>query len=63
MSELDELKKENRRLKSLLKNAVKLLNTYKEYLKHPETIGVGKTVAANKTVRSTRPRKKAAKPK
>jgi hypothetical protein len=61
MSELDELKKENKRLKSLLKNAVKLLNTYKEYLKHPETIG--KTVTVKKTVRPAKPRKKAAKPK
>lgn len=63
MGELDKLKKENKRLKSLLKSAVKLLNTYKEYLKHPEAIGAGGAVAPDKTVRSSKPRMKAAKPK
>ena len=30
MSELDELKKENKKLRALLKNAVELLNKYKD---------------------------------
>ena len=61
MTELDKLKKENKRLKSLLKNAVQLLNTYKGFLKDPEAIGIGKTAA--KKVPSTKTRKKAPKPK
>jgi hypothetical protein len=48
MSELDKLKKENKQLKGLLKNAVQLLNTYREFLKHPETLGAGKKVAPAK---------------
>jgi hypothetical protein len=63
MSELDTLKKENKRLKSLLKNAVQLLNTYKKFLKHPEAIGIGKMVTHDKKVRSSKAQKKALKPK
>lgn len=48
MSEIDKLKKEIKRLKGLLKNAVQLLNTYKEFLKHPETLGDGKKAAPPK---------------
>jgi hypothetical protein len=36
MSELDELRKENKRLKGLLKNAVELLNKSKEFLTAPD---------------------------
>jgi len=42
MSDLDKLKKENKQLKGLLKNAVELLDKYKEFLKHPEKLGVEK---------------------
>jgi hypothetical protein len=38
MSDLDKLKKENKQLKALLKNAVELLDKYKEFLKHPEKL-------------------------
>ena len=34
MSELAELKKQNKQLKKLLKNAVELLNRYKDILEH-----------------------------
>lgn len=40
MSELSRLKKENKQLKALLKNAVEILDKYKEILKHPEKLGV-----------------------
>jgi hypothetical protein len=40
MSELSSLKKENKQLKGLLKNAVELLDKYKEVLKHPEKFGL-----------------------
>ncbi len=39
MSELDKLKKENKQLKALLRNAVELLDRYKDVLKHPEKLG------------------------
>jgi hypothetical protein len=35
MSELDKLKKENKKLRALLKNAVELLNQSKQLLKQP----------------------------
>jgi hypothetical protein len=46
-----ELKAENKKLKALLKNAVRLLNQSKEYLRHP-----GKPAGAAKS-----PRKRKAK--
>ena len=36
MSELDKLKKENRKLMKLLRNAVELLNKYNDVLAHEE---------------------------
>ena len=36
MSELTELKKQNKQLKKLLKNAVELLNRYKDILEHAD---------------------------
>ncbi|HEY1312438.1 MAG TPA: hypothetical protein VGE92_01105 [Steroidobacteraceae bacterium] len=38
MSELSKLKKENKQLKLLLKDAVKMLDRYKDILKHPERL-------------------------
>ena len=40
MSELSELKKENKKLKSLLKNAVEILDRYRDILRHPEKLGL-----------------------
>ncbi len=40
MSELSKLKKENKRLKALLKNAVEILDRYRDLLKHPEKLGL-----------------------
>ncbi len=40
MSELDKVKKQNKQLKALLRNAVELLDKYKEVLKHPEKLGL-----------------------
>ena len=40
MSELSKLKKENKRLKALLKNAVEILDRYRDILKHPEKLGL-----------------------
>ncbi len=36
MSELDKLKKENKKLMKLLRNAVELLNKYKDVLTHED---------------------------
>ena len=36
MNELDKLKRENKKLMKLLRNAVELLNKYKEVLTHEE---------------------------
>jgi hypothetical protein len=36
MSDLDKLKKENKKLRALLRNAVELLNQSKKLLKQPE---------------------------
>ncbi len=41
MSELSKLKKENKKLKSLLKNAVDILDKYRDILQHPEKLGLG----------------------
>lgn len=40
MSELSKLKKENKKLKSLLKNAVDILDRYRDILQHPEKHGL-----------------------
>jgi hypothetical protein len=40
MSELSKLKKENKKLKSLLKNAVDILDRYRDLLQHPEKLGL-----------------------
>jgi hypothetical protein len=40
MSELSKLKKENKKLKSLLKNAVDILDRYRDILQHPEKFGL-----------------------
>ena len=40
MSELSKLKKENKKLKSLLKNAVEILDRYRDILQHPEKLGL-----------------------
>lgn len=39
MSELDKLKKENKKLMKLLRNAVELLNKYKDVLTHEDPPG------------------------
>jgi hypothetical protein len=38
MSELSKLRKENKQLKGLLKDAVNMLDRYKDILKHPERL-------------------------
>lgn len=38
MTELSKLKKENKRLKALLKNAVEILDRYRDLVKHPEKL-------------------------
>jgi hypothetical protein len=48
MSDLDKLKKENKQLKALLKNAVELLDSYKEFLKHPEKLAAEKKKSKEK---------------
>ncbi len=48
MSELSKLKKENKRLKALLKNAVEILDRYRDFLKHPEKLGVKSKKKASK---------------
>lgn len=40
MSELSKLKKENKKLKALLKNAVEILDKYRDLLTHPEKLGL-----------------------
>jgi hypothetical protein len=40
MSELSKLKKENKKLKSLLKNAVDILDRYRDILQYPEKLGL-----------------------
>ena len=40
MSELSKLKKENKRLKALLKSAVQILDRYRDFLKHPEKLAL-----------------------
>jgi hypothetical protein len=43
MSELDKLKRENKRLKALLKNAVELLHKSKDILTHSASPRTAKT--------------------
>jgi hypothetical protein len=38
MSELSKLKQENKQLRALLRNAVEILNRYKELLEHPQEL-------------------------
>jgi hypothetical protein len=48
MSELSKLKKENKKLKSLLKNAVEILDRYRDILQHPEKLGLKAEAKAKK---------------
>jgi hypothetical protein len=48
MSELSKLKKENKKLKSLLKNAVEILDRYRDILQHPEKLGLKAEAKAEK---------------
>jgi hypothetical protein len=48
MSELSKLKKENKKLKSLLKNAVEILDRYRDILQHPEKLGLKAKAKAEK---------------
>ena len=38
MTELNRLKKENKELRALLKRAAKILDKYRDILKHPEKL-------------------------
>jgi hypothetical protein len=49
MSEVDKLKKQNKQLKALLKNAVQLLNRYKDLLQRAAPPPAKKKKAAKKT--------------
>ena len=48
MSELSKLKKENKNLKGLLKNAVEILDKYRDLLQHPEKLRLKNKVKATK---------------
>jgi hypothetical protein len=50
MSELDKLKKQNKQLKALLKNAVQLLNRYKDLLQRAAPSPAKRKAAAKKKV-------------
>ncbi len=52
MSELSKLKQENKQLRALLRNAVEILNRYKELLEHPEKLSGGAKKAKKKSKRS-----------
>jgi hypothetical protein len=54
MSELSKLKKENKKLKSLLKNAVEILDRYRDILQHPEKLGLKAGVKARKKRKKTK---------
>ncbi len=62
MSELSKLKKENKKLKSLLKNAVDILDRYRDILQHPEKLGL-KAEAEGKGKGKARKKKKKTKKK
>ena len=52
MSELSKLKKENKRLKALLKNAVEILDRYRDFPQHPERLGLKTKAKAGKKKKS-----------
>ncbi len=52
MSESDKLKKENKQLKTLLRDAVELLDRYKDVLKRPEKPGEKKKKKGKKSKKS-----------
>jgi hypothetical protein len=54
MSELSKLKKENKKLKSLLKNAVEILDRYRDILQHPEKLGLKDTAKAKAKKKKTK---------
>jgi hypothetical protein len=54
MSELSKLKKENKKLKSLLKNAVEILDKYREILQHPEKLGLNAEAKSKKKTKKTK---------
>ncbi len=58
MSELDKLKKENKQLKALLRNAVELLDRYKDVLKRPEKLGEKKKKKDKKEKKAKKSEKK-----
>ena len=53
-NELTKLKKENQRLKTLLGNAVEILDKYRDILKHPEKLGVKPKASKPKAKKPTR---------
>jgi hypothetical protein len=55
MSELSKLKKENKKLKSLLKDAVEILDRYRDLLQHPEKLGVKAKAKKKKTKSKKKP--------
>jgi hypothetical protein len=58
MSELDKLKKENKQLRALLKNAVELLNQSKKLLKKSDAPKKGdKPVKGEKPTKGDKPKK------
>ncbi|MEP6886154.1 MAG: hypothetical protein ABJC66_15515 [Gammaproteobacteria bacterium] len=59
MNELGKLKKENKRLKALLKNAVEILDRYRDFLKHPEKLGLKPKKKTSKDQKSSKDKKKA----
>jgi sulfur transfer protein SufE len=61
MSELSKLKKENKKLKSLLKNAVDILDRYRDILQHPEKLGQ-KAEAESKAKKKIKKKKTKKKP-
>jgi hypothetical protein len=63
MSELSKLKKQNKQLKALLKDAVQMLDKYKDILKHPERLLPPVKEAAPKKVTAKEKSAKQSKPK
>jgi hypothetical protein len=63
MSEIAKLKKQNKQLKALLKDAVQMLDKYKDILKHPEKLLPPAKEAATrgkakvKSVKESKPKK------
>jgi hypothetical protein len=52
MSELSKLKQENKQLRALLRNAVEILNRYKDLLEHPEELAGGEKKTKKKRKQS-----------